>query len=105
MAISATRECGGCISSHARGAARQGATEAEVAEAMSVVIMLNGGPGTVGGPRALAAYRESRLLRASSEASRPTRDSRVPPLLVSRVKRAEGATGRRCQRSLEAHWR
>jgi AhpD family alkylhydroperoxidase len=58
LAIGATRECDGCISNHARGAARQGATEAEVAEAMSVVIMMNGGPGTVWGPRALAAYRE-----------------------------------------------
>ena len=58
LAIGATRECDGCISSHARGAARQGASEAEVAEAMGVVIMLNGGPGTVWGPRALAAYRE-----------------------------------------------
>jgi AhpD family alkylhydroperoxidase len=58
LAIGATRECDGCISSHARGAVRQGATEAEVAEAMGVVIMMNGGPGTVWGPRALAAYRE-----------------------------------------------
>jgi AhpD family alkylhydroperoxidase len=58
LAIAATRECDGCISAHARGAARQGATEAEVAEAMSVVIMMNGGPGTVWAPRALAAYRE-----------------------------------------------
>jgi AhpD family alkylhydroperoxidase len=58
LAIAATRECDGCIAAHARGAARQGATEAEVAEAMGVVIMMNGGPGTVWGPRALAAYRE-----------------------------------------------
>jgi AhpD family alkylhydroperoxidase len=58
LAISATRECDGCISAHARGAARQGATEAEVAETIGVVIMMNGGPGTVWGPRALAAYRE-----------------------------------------------
>jgi AhpD family alkylhydroperoxidase len=58
LAIAATRECDGCISAHARGAARQGATEAEVAETMGVVIMMNGGPGTVWGPRALAAYRE-----------------------------------------------
>ena len=58
LAIGATRECDGCISSHARGALRRGATEAEVAEAMSVVIMMNGGPGTVWGPRARAAYRE-----------------------------------------------
>ena len=33
-------------------------TTSRVAEAMGVVIMLNGGPGTVWGPRALAAYRE-----------------------------------------------
>jgi AhpD family alkylhydroperoxidase len=58
LAIAATRECDGCIAAHARGAARHGATEAEVAEAMGVVIMMNGGPGTVWGPRALAAYRE-----------------------------------------------
>jgi AhpD family alkylhydroperoxidase len=58
LAIAATRECDGCISAHARGAARQGATEAEVAEAMGVVIMMNGGPGTVWGPRALAAFLE-----------------------------------------------
>jgi AhpD family alkylhydroperoxidase len=58
LAISATRECDGCIASHARGVARRGATEAEVAEAIGVVIMMNGGPGTVWGPRALAAYRE-----------------------------------------------
>ncbi len=58
LAIGATRQCDGCISSHARGAVRQGASEAEVAEAMGVVVMMNGGPGTVWGPRALAAYRE-----------------------------------------------
>ncbi len=58
MAIAATRECDGCISSHGRGLARAGATEAEVAEAMGVVVMMNGGPGTVWGPRALAAFRE-----------------------------------------------
>ena len=58
LAIAATRECDGCIASHARGAARQEATEQEVAEAMGVVILMNGGPGTVWGPRALAAYRE-----------------------------------------------
>jgi AhpD family alkylhydroperoxidase len=58
LAIGATRECDGCVAAHARGAARAGATEAEVAEAMGVVIMMNGGPGTVWAPRSLAAYRE-----------------------------------------------
>jgi AhpD family alkylhydroperoxidase len=58
LAIAATRECDGCIAAHGRGAARAEATEAEVAEAMGVVVMMNGGPGTVWGPRAAAAHRE-----------------------------------------------
>jgi AhpD family alkylhydroperoxidase len=58
LAISATKQCDGCIAAHALGAAHQDATEAEVAEAMGVVVLMNGGPGTVWGPRALTAYRE-----------------------------------------------
>jgi AhpD family alkylhydroperoxidase len=58
LAIAATRECDGCIAAHARGAHLAGATPAEVAEAMGVVIRMNGGPGTVWGPRALAAFQE-----------------------------------------------
>jgi AhpD family alkylhydroperoxidase len=58
LAISATRECDGCVTAHARSAARRGVTAAEVAEAMGVVILMNGGPGTVWGPRAYAAFEE-----------------------------------------------
>lgn len=58
LAIAATKQCDGCVAAHGRGAAGRGATEAEVAEAMGVVILMNGGPGTVWGARALAAYRE-----------------------------------------------
>jgi AhpD family alkylhydroperoxidase len=58
LAIAATRECDGCVAAHARSAVRQGVTAAEVAEAMGVVILMNGGPGTVWGPRALAAFEE-----------------------------------------------
>jgi AhpD family alkylhydroperoxidase len=58
LAIGATRECDACVASHARGAARAGATEPEVAEAMGVTILMNGGPGTVWGPRTLDAFRE-----------------------------------------------
>ncbi len=58
LAVAVTRECDGCVAAHARGAARQNATEEEVAEAIGVAIMLNGGPGTVWGPRALAAFKE-----------------------------------------------
>lgn len=58
LAIAVTRECDGCIASHARAAAAEGATAEEVAEMLGVAILMNGGPGTVWGPRALAAFEE-----------------------------------------------
>ncbi len=58
LAISVSHRCDGCISSHARGAAKQQATEAEVAEAIGVAVLMTGGPATVYGPRALAAFKE-----------------------------------------------
>ena len=58
LAIAATKECDGCVAAHARSAARQGVTAEEVAEAMGVVILMNGGPGTVWGPRGYAAFEE-----------------------------------------------
>jgi AhpD family alkylhydroperoxidase len=58
LAIAVSKQCDGCIASHARGAAKAGATEAEVAEMLGVTILMNGGPGTVYGPRALAAFKE-----------------------------------------------
>ena len=58
LAISITRKCDGCIAAHARGAARRGATLSEVTEMIGVAIAMNGGPGTVWGPRALAAFHE-----------------------------------------------
>jgi AhpD family alkylhydroperoxidase len=57
--IAITRECDGCIVSHTRGAARHGVTRQQLAEAIGVAIMMNGGPGTVWGPRALRSYDES----------------------------------------------
>ncbi|MHB8244491.1 MAG: carboxymuconolactone decarboxylase family protein [Acidimicrobiales bacterium] len=58
LAIAATRECDGCVAAHARSSSRAGASREEVAEAMGVVIMMNGGPGTVWGPRAFAAFEQ-----------------------------------------------
>jgi len=57
LAVAIAVRCDGCIASHARGAATNGASEAEVAETIGVAISMSGGPGTVYGPRALAAYR------------------------------------------------
>jgi AhpD family alkylhydroperoxidase len=65
LVIAATRECDGCIVAHARGAFREGATRQQVAEAIGVLIALNGGPGTVWGPRALRAYDEAVAARKS----------------------------------------
>lgn len=58
LAIAITTHCDGCIAAHAKGAARNGASDEEVAELIGVTISMNGGPGTVYGPRAFAAFRE-----------------------------------------------
>lgn len=58
LAIAVSHSCDGCIASHARGAAKQNATEAEVAEAIGVAVLMTGGPATVYGPRAFAAFKE-----------------------------------------------
>lgn len=60
LALGVSKQCDGCIASHARGAARAGASVEEVAEAIGVAILLIGGPGTVYGPRALAAFQDFR---------------------------------------------
>lgn len=58
LAISIVKRCDGCVAAHARGAARRGATPQEVAEAIGVTMLLEGGPATVWGPRAWEAYQQ-----------------------------------------------
>ena len=58
LAISAVKRCDGCIAYHAKAAAHQGASQEEVAEALSVALLMDGGTATVYGPRAWAAYLE-----------------------------------------------
>ena len=60
LAIAVSEQCDGCIAYHASSAARGGATEAEVAEGLGVALLMNGGPATVYGPRAWAAFQEFR---------------------------------------------
>jgi AhpD family alkylhydroperoxidase len=57
LAIAVVKRCDGCIAHHAKAAAVRGATELEVAEALGVAVLMDGGPATVYGPRAFAAYR------------------------------------------------
>jgi AhpD family alkylhydroperoxidase len=66
IAIAVTRECDGCIVAHTRGAAREGVTRQQVAEALGVTITMNGGPGTVWGPRALRAFDEAVAARTQT---------------------------------------
>jgi AhpD family alkylhydroperoxidase len=76
LAIAVTKQCDGCIADHAGGAARRGATEDEVAETLGVAIAMNGGPGTVHGPRAFAAYREfADGTKAAQNGATPTRQT------------------------------
>jgi AhpD family alkylhydroperoxidase len=58
LAIGVVERCDGCIASHAQGAARAGATSQQAAEAIGVAMLMSGGPGTVYGPRAFAAFNE-----------------------------------------------
>lgn len=68
LGISVTLRCDGCIASHARGAAIAGASREEAAEAIGVAILLNGGPGTVYGPRAFDAFCEFAAARDAKAA-------------------------------------
>ena len=58
MVIGVVHGCDGCIASHARGAVRAGATKQEAAEVIGVSIMMHGGPATIYGARAYAAFCE-----------------------------------------------
>ncbi len=58
MVIGVVQGCDGCIASHARGAARAGATKQEAAEIIGVSIMMHGGPATIYGARAYTAFCE-----------------------------------------------
>lgn len=58
LAIGVVEQCDGCIASHARAAARAGASTQEAAEAIGVTFLMNGGPATIYGPRAYAEFCE-----------------------------------------------
>lgn len=64
LAIGVAHRCDGCIASHARGAARAGASKQEAAEAIGVSILMQGGPATVYGARAYDAFCEFAAARA-----------------------------------------
>jgi AhpD family alkylhydroperoxidase len=58
LAIAVVKQCDGCIAYHARAAAKAGATTEQVAEALGVALLMDGGTASVYGPRAWDAFRE-----------------------------------------------
>jgi len=58
LTIAVVKQCDGCIAYHAKAAARRGATPEEVAEALGVALLMDGGTASVYGPRAWTAYQE-----------------------------------------------
>jgi AhpD family alkylhydroperoxidase len=58
LTIAVVKHCDGCIAYHAKAAARRGASPDEVAEALGVALLMDGGPASVYAPRAWDAYRE-----------------------------------------------
>jgi len=58
VAIAIHDGCDGCIASHTRSAARAGATPEQMAETISVAILMGGGPATIYGPRAWESFKE-----------------------------------------------
>src|ERR1035437_312527 len=58
LVLAVVKQCDGCIAAHAKAAALHGATPEEVAESLSVALLMDGGTATVYGPRAWSAYQE-----------------------------------------------
>lgn len=58
LAIAVATHCDGCVAYHAKGAAVKGAAREEVVDALSVALLMAGGPASVWAPRALAAFDE-----------------------------------------------
>jgi len=58
LAIAVVKQCDGCIAYHAKAAARRGASAEEVAETLSVALLMDGGTASVYGPRAWQAYQQ-----------------------------------------------
>lgn len=76
LAIAVVKQCDGCIAYHAKASARRGATPEEVADALGVALLMDGGTASVYGPRAWAAFEEF-AVPAASEGFSGARKSEV----------------------------
>jgi AhpD family alkylhydroperoxidase len=115
LAIAVSKECDGCIAAHAHAAVQHGATPQEAAEAIGVTFLMNGGPATVYGARAFAAFREFYDQRAAADGRRPARSRPGPSAESARSTatstRAERDAGTRagappsCRHAAHRAWR
>ena len=71
LAIAVSKQCDGCIAAHAHAAVQHGASPEEAAEAIGVTFLMNGGPATVYGARAFAAFQEFYRQQASQPSGVP----------------------------------
>ena len=71
LAIAVGKECDGCIAAHAHAAVQHGASPEEAAEAIGVTFLMNGGPATIYGARAFAAFQEFYSQRPSQPSGIP----------------------------------
>jgi AhpD family alkylhydroperoxidase len=71
LAISVAKRCDGCIASHARSAAKAGATPGEVAEMLGVALLMDGGTASVYAPRAWEAFMEFHDEQVATGAPQP----------------------------------
>jgi AhpD family alkylhydroperoxidase len=60
LAVAVTTRCDGCISVHANEAVKEGASEAEVAEALGVAIAMNAGAALVYSARVMDAVKAAK---------------------------------------------
>lgn len=58
LAVAVSLRCDGCITIHTEAAIKHGATEKEIAEALSVAISVNAGAALVYSSRVLDAFKE-----------------------------------------------
>jgi AhpD family alkylhydroperoxidase len=58
LTVAVVKRCDGCIAYHAKAAARRGASSQEVAEALGVALLMDGGTASVYGPRAWQAFQQ-----------------------------------------------
>lgn len=72
LVVAVVKQCDGCIAYHAKAAARRGASAEEVAEALSVALLMDGGTASVYAPRAWQAFQE--FAGPAAEAGAPGRD-------------------------------